>query len=106
MTYDRSLRIDGEDFEIVAAAGEYDWSWREAALLRSASGELFYLFESGCSCESLGSYTRREDLTPVQTWQQAVELAKQDLNESHVAEFATQLNELRPARSTAGSVTA
>ncbi|WP_367135752.1 hypothetical protein [Saccharothrix sp. HUAS TT1] len=103
MIYDRSVRIDGEDFEVVAAAGDYGYDWSEAALLRSASGELFYDYESGCSCNSFGDYTTRDDLKPVQTWQQAVELAKVDLDPGDAATFAARLNELRPARSTAAA---
>lgn len=104
MTEERVV-IGREQFAVLLAyepGGGYEWS--QAALLRRIEdGQLFYLSESGCSCNAPFSDTLPDDLEPVASWQEAAEKAKGDspgyLTEEEAATFAQRLAELRPASS-------
>lgn len=95
MIYNETIKLDGLTYDVVASAGEYDYSWEESALLRR-QGQLYYAHDSGCSCWSFGDGISAGDLKPVATWQEAVELAKNDLPAEHSTTFAERLAELRP----------
>lgn len=101
MIYDHEAGLTVEDhrFTIIASAGEYGYDWNESALLRSPEGKLYYFTDSGCSCSSFGDWVKFGDLEPVETWQEAVELAKRDLAAEHAVTFAERLAELRPIAS-------
>jgi hypothetical protein len=75
-------------YDVVAKAGDYDYSWTEAAILRDADGALFYAFGSGCSCYSFDDNVEVPDLVPVKSWQEAVQLAKSDLTDNEVVSLA------------------
>lgn len=80
------------------SGGGYDWS--EAALMRR-DGQLYYVSDSGCSCNSFGDRLDESDLVPVANWQEAVELVKRDLGDVEAANFAEQMLKLRPEPSQA-----
>jgi hypothetical protein len=67
-----TIKIHGDEYEVLAEAGEYDYSWSEVALLRK-DGQLYYGEGSGCSCTS---FAYEADPVPVASWQEAVEKAK------------------------------
>ncbi|MEU8327287.1 hypothetical protein [Micromonospora sp. NPDC048839] len=94
MIYGNTVKIDDEDFEIVAQAGEYGYDWNIAALLKSPGGGLFYAHASGCSCTSFTEkVTSRGDLRPVFEWQEALEMARRQehFDTSHLITFAERL---------------
>lgn len=99
MIWNDTLNIGGTTYEVVASAGDYDYSWTESALLRSPEGKLYYAHSSGCSCYSFQDNVDEGDLEPVANWQEAVELAKRDLANEHAVTFAEKLAEIRPAQS-------
>lgn len=98
MIYDTELNIGDETYEVVAAAGDYGWFWAEAALLRR-DGQLYYAYSLGCSCYGFADNVSASDLKPVANWQQAVELAKEDLEAQYAVTFAERLAEKRPTPS-------
>ncbi len=79
MIYDSHVKVDGTEYTVIAEAGEYGYSWSVAALLRDDTGSLFFASDSGCSCGSFGDYMKRDDLTPVASWQEAANLAQINL---------------------------
>lgn len=96
MIWNNTLKIDGETYEVLVQAGDYDWSWNEAALLGSGEGRLYYVYSSGCSCYGFEDSVDRSDLVEVRSWQEAVELAKRDLAAEHAVTFAERAAERRP----------
>ncbi|MFC4089378.1 hypothetical protein [Micromonospora sp. GCM10011541] len=104
MIYGTELKIDGNTYEVIASAGEYDYSWHEAALLR-LDGQLYFAESSGCSCYGFEDNVSASDLEPVRNWQEAVEKAKDCIADEHVATFAERLAEIRPASSSVPGVT-
>lgn len=93
MIYSDEYESDGETYEVVAQAGEYGYEWHQAALLRK-DGELFFAADSGCSCNSFGDYGLTP--TPVASWQQAIELAKEEFgdgSDSYDGHYATNFAE-------------
>ena len=80
------------DFDQVARCGEYDYSWTEGALWRHKSEPiLLWGVTSGCSCNSYEENIEPEDLVLVDSWQDAVDLAKSDFTDREVCDFAEQL---------------
>jgi hypothetical protein len=55
---------DGTEYVVVGMvdSGGYEW-YAEAILARQADGALFYVSDSGCSCNTFGDYGL--DLTPL-----------------------------------------
>lgn len=91
--------------EIIDGGGGYDWT--EGRLIKAkATGELFFIVESGCSCNdwmsNVGQHTRPQDLQhyKVANWQEAVEVAKKEAMDRYysgwdsatVYAFADRLN--------------
>lgn len=76
MIYSRTYKDNsGTVYEVVAAAGDYDYSWSEEVILRRESdGALFYTQDSGCSCTYFGEGGDLS-LTPVRTYREALSLA-------------------------------
>jgi hypothetical protein len=98
-----TVHLDGSDFEIIVVQedGGGDYQWGQAALLRRiADGQLVLVHDGGCSCNSPWE---DPDLTPVASWQDAVERVKAEppylFNEDDIAAFAQKLMALRPTPS-------
>lgn len=78
-------------YETIEECGEWDYDWTIGALLRDSEGNLYWAVDSGCSCTSFGDGIDDDELTPVKSWHEAVELAKETFSESEVYEFAKRL---------------
>lgn len=78
-----TIDIEGKEFEIVVLVEDGGYDWDADSLLRDSSGQLYYFTDSGCSCTSFADYAKLTDLTPVASWQAAVDIIKADDNESH-----------------------
>lgn len=81
-----------------------DYNWTTVGLARdTTTGQLYFLSDSGCSCNSFLDEPEYVDLTPVATWQAAVEEVKANMpyhfTEGDVFAFALALNDLRPSPS-------
>lgn len=71
------MDIEGKTFTVVASVGYGGGiDWDEGGVLRDSNGKLFWLHESGCSCDGFGMYTDLEDLEPLASWQEAVQFAR------------------------------
>ena len=86
---DITYNIDGIEYTLIEEVGEWDYSWHIGALLRDPDGGLWYTTNSGCSCYSFGDYLKKG--VQVKSWQEAVDLAKEDFADNEVATFAERL---------------
>ena len=81
-----------KNYEVIEEIGEWSYDWHIGALLRrKTDNTLWWVAESGCSCVAFLDETSEQDLTPVQSWAQAVEQAKQEFPDVEVVEFAQRL---------------
>lgn len=86
------MNLDLDDFDRVASCGEYDYAWTEGVLWRhKTNGVLLWGVTSGCSCYGYEDNIFPEDMIVVDSWQDALALAKDDFTEREVADFAAQL---------------
>jgi len=88
------MKIDGIEYDVVLHYAEDGlcYEWHDAIVLRDPSNQLFYADGSGCSCDYLEEHLMGvQDLTPVKSLHEAVELFRQGFSDSDTVEFARRL---------------
>lgn len=89
-----TLKVGDVEYEIVEQVDpDLGYEWHIGALLRSPDGGLHWAADRGCSCYYFGEDVTPDDLVPVKSWQEAVELAKVEFEhyDDDVARFAERL---------------
>lgn len=96
-----SVKIDGIEYDVLAECGDYDYSWHIGAVLRKSGDgvQLYWLEDSGCSCNTYADFSAYEDLTPISHWTEAVQVARDSkswgdtpsFSDEQVADFAAIL---------------
>lgn len=96
-----------DDFEQVARCGEYDYSWTEGILWRhKTTNLLLWGTTGGCSCNSYEENIEAEDLILVESWQDAVDLARDDgFTDAEIADFVAEVSHLPASCVLAGDST-
>jgi len=65
--------VNNITFDVVAHVEDNDYSWNaEAVLKRRPDGALFYVEDSGCSCNGFGDYITVADLRPIHRFAEAL----------------------------------
>lgn len=61
------------EFEVLALVQDADYSWSaEAVLRRPSDGAIFFVTDSGCSCNGFGEYLTVADLTLIRRFEDAL----------------------------------
>lgn len=87
------------------------YEWHSGGLLVDGlSGQMFWAAAAGCSCSYFLAYSGCMDMTPVESWQDAVELAKNEFGTEEGARFAEKIlsliddGQFQPTRAMKGQV--
>lgn len=87
MAGERTIEVDGREYELLVEITNDSYEWHTGCLMRGPDG-LYFAETSGCSCYSFDDVVSVDDIHPVTSWHAAVELAKDSFPEAEVADFA------------------
>lgn len=85
-----------DDFEEVGGISTGGYDWTDGTLWRhTTNGVLLWGTTSGCSCYGYMELIDPEDMTQVDSWQDALDLAKDDgFSDSEISDLAARLMDL------------